>query len=347
MVQLKYVSSLDVESWERTGIKELAAANQDLTITKSYNQGDYVIQSCSLEYLDFVKELNPNYTGKGVRFKVTQDEEVSKLVAHVSHLRQKYPELDLFLDYGKSNTPINLDIGIEIENQVDIRIPSQLRPRVKHIVLDTRSEAKDLADYKNIESICIEKLDLMSIGIILPYIVSKLKRLKIIVLYTTYMIEGSRKLNGALLTEKFLALRQVIDHYPLIEIFLNGQYGECNDAPDREVIGMVLNSPMKTMKIIKLQTITVDSIDGGFIELEQDFNCRDLLPALLNRFKKVNKIFIRCPDDHEHDGFEEHDWVKVLFSNVVLSNKRQTFKVTCKHCYFDFANPKKNVDLIF
>ena len=312
MKQLKDVSSLNVDLWEKIRIKKLAAANQGLAITGTHLNRSIpndVSQSCCLEYLDCVKELNPNYSGKGVQYEIIRARE--GLADHVSRLREKYPELHLFIRY--TNTPIDLYIGIEYAG-LHSYLPYQFRPYVKNLILSMVSfEPRDLAHYKNIESIFLQfnNLDSFTIGMISPYIVSKLRKLVI-----DCWLEEQKETCSVLFTEKLSGLRQVIDSHPLVELHFSDPR---EIVHDRAVIRMILDSPMRTIKLIKLKSIT---IKRRSIDLAPQFNCRDLLHGLLNRFKSVDKVTIPCT-------YYDHDWVDEICSQVVLSNKRRTFMVSC------------------
>ena len=216
MKKLKDVSSLNVDSWEMARIKELVVANQGLTEMKTFIETGYrshETKFCSLKYLDFVKELNPNYTGKGVRCVVNSKD--------VLRLKEKYSELELLIGKGDLNTPINLNIGIVYATHKDL--PSNLRPYVKHLVLDMKSfEPRDLAEYKNMESITLRFLDIdsLTIGKIFPYIVSKLKRL--VIIRRAKWSQEKKVWVSTLPPENLSGLKQFIDSHPLTDVIVYG-----------------------------------------------------------------------------------------------------------------------------
>ena len=318
MKLLKDVSSLNVDCWGKSRIRKLAAANQGLTVTHTSSCFDE--QFCHLDYLDCVKELNPNYTGKGVQC-------IILYLDHVSLLRGKFPELHLVTRYADTNTTFNPNIGTIYA--IHSQVPYQFRSHLKHLFLDMNSfKPRDLVDYKNIESVDLFfiNLDSFTIGMISPYLVtSKLKKIKINGFQR--FSKETKDLVSTLSTEKLSGLRHIIDNHPLIklELFPSGyiKYPFQNKfVNDREVMRMVLYSPTNTIETLILPSITVKQ---QAIDFAQQFNCRDLIPDLLHRFKKVYKIIIECPPP-EHD----HDWINDIFTQFVLSNKHRTFRVICK-----------------
>ena len=321
MKKLMDVTSLQVYNWENIRIKKLATTNQGIRITRK--DGDHIclFRPCSLSYLEYVKELNPNYTGKGVQHVTYWEKDVLQL-------KKKYPEIDILFECAHEDIPINHDIGIKIARYN--KLPPKLRAYVKHLFLIPPFNCQELSDFKKMESmfICFDKMNSFTFEMISPFIVSKLKR--IIISGDVFWSEKKKKYVSTLSTNKLSGLKQLIDSHPLIELIL------CDNEQlnfNKVLFTMVLDSPMKTIKVIRTSSI---SIVGQTIKISEQFNCRDLLPELLNRFKDVYKVTIQCTRN-PHD----HDWIEEIFSRVVLLNKRRTFRVICN------SDRHSNVKMIF
>ena len=321
MPLLTNLSGLGIGNWDLDQTQQLAVVNPNIVC---FNR-DCIDPQKVLKYIEYVKELHPDYNGSRVMFTFfPYDDDYQLLV-------QRFPDLQLKLEvsaYGsKERNPDTIGF-LSFWRSGDKLPHNVIFPNVRKVQLGSDYELlNELASLPNLENITIyfvsssQSKNSLRLSELYPYLGSNLRHVTI----STHKLQEWSN-------EDMLPLKAIIDNIPLKSLKIN----YVQHFPTRAVLQFVIDSPIGTLEELLIPELDIEMDEKGRTNMSvyQEFivrlNDMEQLTDLIRKFKKVNYVSIRWSEIEGHQPLDV-EGIQESFRQFQMTDRRRKLDLRIVH----------------